>query len=81
MEEYLSGERESEIKSEYFNGEIFAMAGAGREHNQISSNIVRILGNQTKLTSECSFHLTAMPCKFKIYNLCNNAVLLHPCLK
>ena len=39
-EEYLTSERESEIRNEYFDGEIFAMAGASREHNQISSNIV-----------------------------------------
>ena len=45
-EEYLVLERESENRNEYFSGEIFAMAGASRAHNQISSNIVRVLGNQ-----------------------------------
>jgi Uma2 family endonuclease len=52
-EEYLTSERESEIRNEYFDGEIFAMAGASREHNQISSNIVRVLGNQL-LEKPCS---------------------------
>ncbi len=45
-EQYLSHERQSETKSEYFNGEIFAIADASHEHNQISANLVRVLGNQ-----------------------------------
>jgi Uma2 family endonuclease len=39
-EEYLALEREAEYKSEYFDGEIFAMSGATTEHNQIAINIV-----------------------------------------
>ena len=39
-EEYLALEREAEYKSEYFNGEIFAMSGASPAHNQIVTNIV-----------------------------------------
>ena len=45
-EQYLSQERQSETKSEYFDGEIFAMAGVSREHNQISANLIRVFGNQ-----------------------------------
>ncbi|MGI8741891.1 MAG: hypothetical protein ACR2NN_04855 [Bryobacteraceae bacterium] len=30
-EQYLDLERKAEFKSEYFDGEIFAMAGAGRK--------------------------------------------------
>lgn len=52
-EEYLTFERQSEVRNEYFNGEIFAMSGASRQHNQISSNIVRVLGNQL-LEKPCS---------------------------
>ena len=33
-EEYLEIERRAEYKSEYFDGEIFAMAGAKRRHNR-----------------------------------------------
>ena len=47
-EEYLALEREAETKSEYINGEIYAMAGASREHNLISSNLARELGNQLR---------------------------------
>lgn len=45
-EEYFTGERKGKIRHEYFAVEVFAMAGASREHNQISTNIVRLLGNQ-----------------------------------
>ncbi len=38
-EEYLEMERKAEYKSEYFNGEVFAMAGARRRHNVITWNI------------------------------------------
>jgi len=31
-------ERGSEIKNEYYNGEIFAMASASRKHNLILTN-------------------------------------------
>jgi Uma2 family endonuclease len=39
VEEYLARERAAEHKSEYFNGEIFAMAGAREPHNLIAGNI------------------------------------------
>ena len=38
-QEYLALERKSETRNEYFNGEIFAMAGASREHNLIAGNV------------------------------------------
>jgi Uma2 family endonuclease len=38
-EEYLEIERKAEYKSEYFDGEVFAMAGAKRRHNVIAWNI------------------------------------------
>ncbi len=36
-QQYLFQERQAETKSEYFDGEIFAMVGASRERNQISA--------------------------------------------
>jgi len=42
-EEYLEIERHSEGKSEYLGGEIFAMTGASRQHNLISTNLSREL--------------------------------------
>lgn len=38
-EEYLEIERHAEWKSEFFEGEMFAMAGASLQHNQIAMNL------------------------------------------
>ena len=42
-DEYLALERESVVKSEYFRGEIVAMAGASMRHNLIVGNLVGAL--------------------------------------
>lgn len=47
-EEYLAIERRAEYKSEYFNGEMFAMAGASPGHVLIVTNIVAELRGQLK---------------------------------
>lgn len=47
-QEYLRLERQSEYKSEYVNGQIFAMTGASRNHNLITTNISRELSLQLK---------------------------------
>lgn len=44
--EYLTSERSSDIKHEFFGGEIFAMAGASAAHNIITANIVASLHRQ-----------------------------------
>ena len=38
--EYLEAETKSLEKHEYYQGEIFAMAGASIEHNQIVKNVL-----------------------------------------
>jgi Uma2 family endonuclease len=38
-ENYLAGEAESQVKHEYVDGQIFAMAGASERHNRIAMNI------------------------------------------
>jgi Uma2 family endonuclease len=45
-DEYLTIERASEIRHEYYNGEMFAMSGASRAHNLIATNIVASLRSQ-----------------------------------
>jgi Uma2 family endonuclease len=44
-EQYLEMERASETKHEYYNGEVFAMAGASVPHNEISFNINRLVAS------------------------------------
>lgn len=47
-QEYLEFERQSDTKHEFFDGEIFAMAGGKMLHSLLGSNIVRELGNALK---------------------------------
>ncbi len=47
-EEYLALERQAETKSEYFDGEVYAMTGASVAHNQIVANVVSTLNNRFK---------------------------------
>lgn len=47
-EEYLAFERASDIKHEFFAGEIFAMTGASRAHNLICTNTVSALHRQLR---------------------------------
>ncbi len=48
VEEYLEAEVNSSERHEYYNGEIFAKAGASIEHNRISSNTLVELGSKLK---------------------------------
>ncbi|MBF0211664.1 MAG: Uma2 family endonuclease, partial [Desulfamplus sp.] len=49
-------------KHEYFDGEIFAMVGARKSHNRVSSNTSRILGNQL-LNRPCDVFISDMRVK------------------
>ncbi|MDQ3180449.1 MAG: Uma2 family endonuclease, partial [Acidobacteriota bacterium] len=46
--EYLALEEKAETKSEYWNGEIVAMAGGNINHQQIVSNLTVEVSNKTK---------------------------------
>jgi len=58
-EEYLEIERKAEYKSEYFNGEIFAMAGAKRNHNKIVGNLTGLVWQHLK-GKDCEFYPSDM---------------------
>lgn len=45
-EDYLVEERKSEIKSEYVDGQVYAMTGATRKHNLITGNLITELNRQ-----------------------------------
>jgi Uma2 family endonuclease len=63
-EEYLAIERKAEFKSEYFNGEMFAMAGANRPHNRIVSNVISAL-NPPLLQRDCNIYPSDMRVKIE----------------
>ncbi|MGH8470099.1 MAG: Uma2 family endonuclease [Gammaproteobacteria bacterium] len=52
-EDYLEGEQHSEIKHEYISGQVYAMVGASRNHNQIAGNLHTAL----------NIHLRNQPCQ------------------
>jgi len=43
--DYLEGEKISQIKHEYIEGEVYAMAGTSKNHNRVIKNILRKLEN------------------------------------
>jgi Uma2 family endonuclease len=74
-EEYLEGERASEIRHEYVDGRVYAMAGASDDHNRIVLNLAR----------ELSLALRGKPCepfatdmKVKIPSLSVTDVFYYP---
>ncbi|MBT4836856.1 MAG: Uma2 family endonuclease [Methylococcales bacterium] len=63
-EDYLIFERSSELRHEFVDGAIFSMAGASKKHNQISSNLVRMIGNDL-LKKPCNIYSSDMRVKNK----------------
>ena len=61
--DYLQMEREAEFKSEYYQGEVFAMAGATKEHNKIVASIIVEMGQYLK-NKNCS----VMPSDIRVCN-------------
>jgi Uma2 family endonuclease len=47
-QEYLIRERQASLKSEFFQGEVFAMTGGSPNHSLIAANFVREAGNGLK---------------------------------
>jgi Uma2 family endonuclease len=59
VEEYLEGEKQSEVRHEYIGGEVYAMAGASQKHNTICGNIFAALHS----------HLRGKPCQAFVADL------------
>jgi Uma2 family endonuclease len=74
-EEYLEGERASEIRHEYVDGRVYAMAGASDDHNRIAGNIFRELGNALR-GHRCEPFINDM--KVKIPSLSVTDVFYYP---
>lgn len=67
VDDYLSGELESDIRHEYVDGEAYAMAGAGRAHNLIVTNLVARLRVKVRSTS-CLVFAADMKVKVAAWN-------------
>ena len=44
LDEYFAVEETSQVKNEYYDGQIFAMAGASLQHNRITANLLSFIG-------------------------------------
>jgi len=64
--EYLEKERKALTKSEYYNGEVFAMAGASRYHNRIVASIIITIGQNLK-NGKCHIY----PSDLRVHNKLN----------
>jgi len=51
VEQYLNYEREADERSEFIDGEIYAMAGESGAHGDISMNLATLLGSQLRGTN------------------------------
>ncbi|MGH9899986.1 MAG: Uma2 family endonuclease, partial [Pyrinomonadaceae bacterium] len=61
-EQYLVAERKAETKSEYYDGEVFAMVGSSREHNLITGNFTAEIRQQIK-SQACEVYASDMRVK------------------
>jgi Uma2 family endonuclease len=66
-EEYLEWEQQQEIKHEYIDGEIYAMAGASDAHVTIALNIASLLRNHVR-GSNCRVYISDMKIRLKNLN-------------
>lgn len=60
--EYLEIEQGLETRHEFYQGEMFAMSGASRDHNQIAFNLALCLGTQLK-NRNCTAYIADMRVK------------------
>lgn len=61
-EQYLEMERRADTKNEFINGQIYAMSGANRIHNQITFNLAGLLHSQLR-GRLCEAYVTDMRVK------------------
>ena len=74
--EYLELEQSSDIRHEYFAGEVFAMAGGSKEHNIITLNIASRLRSGLR-GSSCNVFMSDMKVKINLAND-NKTIFYYP---
>ncbi len=66
-EEYLEGEKVSEIKHEYIDVQVYAMAGANDAHVTVSMNVSMLLRNHL-WGSGCRVYMLGMKAQIEVIN-------------
>ncbi len=56
--EYLEGEKLAEVRHEYVDGVVYAMAGTSRRHNRIAVNFARKLSLTDRQSNPCEIYLS-----------------------
>jgi Uma2 family endonuclease len=59
VEEYLEGEKISQLRHEFIDGQVFAMAGASKRHNQICGNLYRNISSRL-IGSDCGVFMESV---------------------
>lgn len=62
VKDYLEGEKVSQIKHEYIDGEVYTMAGASDKHHRISLNLAKKLDDYLE-DSDCEAFMVDMKLK------------------
>ena len=65
LQDYLSGEQQTEIRHEYINGTTHAMGGASATHNLIAGNVFAVLHAAAR-NSSCQVFMADMKVYLKI---------------
>ena len=68
IEDYLSGEPYADLKHEYLDGQVYAMAGASERHNRIALNIAVQLRSATRGTP-CGAFMSDMKFRHAGFNI------------
>ncbi len=68
IDDYLQGEPLADVKHEYIDGQVYAMAGASERHNRISGNLFFQLRSATRGTP-CGAFMSDMKFKHEAYNI------------
>jgi Uma2 family endonuclease len=76
IEEYLKLEQTSEIRHEYFGGQVFAMSGGSKQHNTITLNIASRLRSHLRGGS-CSVFMADMKVRIELVNQ-NKNIFYYP---
>jgi Uma2 family endonuclease len=66
-EEYLEGEKGSQIKHEYIDGQVYAMAGASDAHVTVTGNLFTLLRNHVR-GSGCRVYMADMKAQIPAIN-------------
>lgn len=78
LDEYLALERQSEARHEFFDGEIFAMAGASWRHGLIVSNLLTALSPRLA-ARDCFVHASDLRVLVEASDLCTYPDLVVVC--